>query len=126
MRPYNNNKGGTGNNRVFGQTMRKTKNSSAASRYRRQFGESNQRQHSQQTDSSNADTKAEEAAARRRLRQEQGEVIDSKFGYHRLEDQYQERKKNPSLRTENGYDGGVDPLTQRRGWLFNMAATSVR
>jgi len=58
------------------------------------------------------------------MRQEQGEIIDAKFGYHRLEDQYLERQKNSRLRTEEGNAGGVDKLKQRRGWLFNMAATT--
>jgi hypothetical protein len=53
------------------------------------------------------DAKAEEAAARRRLRQEQGEAIDTKFGYKRLEDQF------------------ADSPIERRGWLFNMLATTV-
>lgn len=120
MGPYNNNKGKPAN-KLFGQTMRKSNRSSAATRYQRQFGGS-----SKKVESSNADTsKADEAAARRRMRQEQGELIDAKFGYHRLEDQYQERQKNPSLRTETGA-GGSENLMQRRGWLFNMAATTVR
>ena len=71
-------------------------------------------------------SKADEAAARRRLRQEQAEIIDSKFGYHRLEDQYQERRQNSSLGGAERGDAGVDKFMQRRGWLFNMAATTVR
>ena len=127
MGPFNN-KGGSGN-RQFGQSMKKSNKSSAGSRYQQQFGNKNkyQQQHNQ-TDSSNVDpNKADEAAARRRLRQEQQEIIDVKFGYHRLEDQYQERQQNSRLREERGNTGpGVDKLMQRRGWLFNMAATTVR
>jgi hypothetical protein len=126
MGPYNKNKGKQGADRLFGQTMRKSSRSSSASRYQRQMGNSNQRQHPQE-DSSKADTsQSDEKAAWRRLRQEQAEIIDAKFGYHRLEDQYQERQKNSRLRTEEGNVGGVDKLMQRRGWLFNMAATTVR
>lgn len=125
MGPYNNNKGKAGPNRLFGQTMRKPSMSSAT-RYQRQFGQQNKTQQQYQADLSKVDTtKADEAAARRRLRREQGEIIDAKFGYHRLEDQYQERKKNSSFRTGNEYGGRDETLTKRRGWLFNMAATTV-
>ena len=128
MGPYNNKNGKPGSNKLFGQTMKKSNRSSAASRYQRQFGKGGQRQPPYGKDSSKPETtQAEEVAARRRLRQEQSETIDAKFGYHRLEDQYQEqRQKNSRLRTGNGDAGGVDKLMQRRGWLFNMAATTVR
>ena len=116
MGPYNN-KGKPGANKLFGQTMRKSSRSSAATRYQRQFGKS-----SNAGNSKSDTTQADEVAARRRLRQEQGEAIDTKFGYHRLEDQYQENKKNMSLRTETI---GANKSMQRRGWLFNMAATTV-
>ena len=120
MGPYNNNKGKPPAQKLFGQTMRKSNKSSAATRYQRQFGgkSGNNAANSSKPEPSQAD----EAAARRRLRQEQGEVIDARFGYHRLEDQYQERQKNSGLRTEAG---GTDDLVQRRGWVFNMAATTV-
>jgi hypothetical protein len=126
MGPYNKNKGKQGADKLFGQTMKKSNRSSSSSRYQRQMGNRNPRQQSQE-DSSKADTsQADEKAAWRRMRQEQGEIIDAKFGYHRLEDQYLERQKNSRLRTEEGNIGGVDKLKQRRGWLFNMAATTVR
>ena len=126
MGPYNKNKGGPGTSRLFGQTMRKSIKSSTGTRYQRQFGRSNQKQQSHEVDSSNTGTtKSDEAAAWRQLRQEQGEIIDAKFGYHRLEDQYQERQKNSSLRIEKRHAGEFDKLMQRRGWLFNMAATTV-
>eukprot|EP00980_Cylindrotheca_fusiformis_P026149 scaffold15472_cov117-Cylindrotheca_fusiformis.AAC.13 len=87
-------------NRVFGQAMKKQ------SRYQRQMGHNNNA--GQQ---SMLDAKAEEAAARKRLRQEQGEEIDTKFGYRRLEDQF----------SDSLQDGA--PI-ERRGWLFNMLATT--
>ena len=110
MGPYQN------NNRRFGQTMSKSNKSSSSSRYQRQFGNSGNQSRQQSNDSS----KADDIALKRRLRQEQGELIDKKFGYYRLEDQYQERQNN-SL----GGETGIEKLLQRRGWLFNMAATTV-
>lgn len=98
-------------NRVFGQAMSKRSNQST--RYQRQFGGGRQN-HSQIASTGQQDREAEardEAAARRRLRQEQGEAIDLQFGYGRLEDQ----AVDPAL-----------PPVQRRGWLFNMLSTTVR
>ena len=89
-------------NRVFGQAMKKQ------SRYQRQFGGKTKDRVIQ----SEQDSKAEEAAARRRLRQEQGEEIDIKFGYRRLESQLSST--------------GGPPEIERRGWLFHMLATTVR
>lgn len=89
-------------NRVFGQAMKKQ------SRYQRQFGGKTKGTITQ----SDQDSKAEEVAARRRLRQQQGEIIDVKFGYKRLEDQLSSDSTN-------------QPIIQRRGWLFNMLATTV-
>ncbi|CAJ1945696.1 unnamed protein product [Cylindrotheca closterium] len=88
-------------NRVFGQAMKKP------SRYQRQFGGN---KNSTVTQSDQA-RKAEEAAARRRLRHEQGEAIDIKFGYRRLEDQLSTASRGASV-------------IQRRGWLFHMLATT--
>ena len=92
-------------NRIFGQGM--SKRASSSTRYQRQHG----------TKSSSAvavdepeTTVRDEAAARRRLRHEQGEAIDLQFGYERLED----KPVDPSL-----------PLVQRRGWLFHMLPTTV-
>ena len=126
MGPYNNKNGKPTTNRLFGQTMKKSNKSSSASRYQRQFGNGYQRQQPNGAHSSSkADTaQLDEVAERRRQRREQGEIIDTKFGYHRLEDQYLDRQQNSRLRT--GDAGGVDKLMQRRGWLFNMAATTVR
>ena len=89
-------------NRVFGQAMKKQ------SRYQRQFG-GNKKGSVTQSEQAG---KAEEAAARRRLRQEQGEALDIKFGYRRLEDQLSTASRGPSV-------------IQRRGWLFHMLATTV-
>ncbi len=65
-----------------------------------------------------AETKAADAAQRRRVRQEQGEAIDALFGYPRLEDQYSQMHQNA------GSD--VSGMKPRRGWLFQMLATTVR
>ena len=106
--------------------INKNKRSSATTRYQRQFGKNNHRQRAHRVESSGADNnKLDEAASRRRLRQEQGEIIDAKFGYHRLEDVYHEQQKSPSFGLgKRGIE--VDKLMRRRGWLFNMAATTVR
>lgn len=89
-------------NHVFGQAMKKQ------SRYQRQFGGSKKGSATK----SEHDAKAEEAAARRRLRQEQGEAIDIKFGYNRLENQLSSASRGPSA-------------IRRRGWLFHMLPTTV-
>ena len=108
------------NNRMFGQTMKKSTNKGGGgngSRYQRQFGNSGNKSHSVIESTSNttlAETKAAEAAARRRARQDQGEAIDIKFGYQRLEDQYQHSNQQ-----------ALESI-QRRGWLFHMLATTVR
>jgi hypothetical protein len=92
-------------NRVFGQAMKKQ----SKSKYQRQFGggkDSNK-------NADDRDAKSEEAANWRRMRQEQGEVIDAKFGYHRLEDQPVDSAK-------------ASAPVERRGWLFHMLPTTVR
>jgi hypothetical protein len=105
---------------MFGQTMKKSTNKGGnGSRYQRQFGNSsNNKSHSviesTSTSATLADTKATEAAARRRARQDQGEAIDIKFGYQRLEDQYQHSNQQ-----------SLEKI-QRRGWIFHMLATTVR
>ena len=98
--------------------MKKPNKSTAASRYQRQFGKGDKRR---QEESSNVDSKTDEVAARRRLRQEQSEIIDGKFGYHRLEDQHQEQQSS-AIRG----DTTTGKTLQRRGWVFNMSATTVR
>jgi hypothetical protein len=120
MGPYRNDK------KVFGQTMKKS--TASSSRYRRQFGSTGggDRNHSRVAPTehspppaTNADTKAAEAAARRRVRQDQGEAIDARFGFHRLEDQHVQAQQR----------GGPDAPSgraARRGWLFHMLATTVR
>ena len=99
MGPYQN------NNRRFGQTMSKSNKNSSSSRYQRQFGNSGNQSRQQSNDSS----KADEIALKRRLRQEQGELIDKKFGYYRLEDQYQERQNNPKLLCLDEPAAGLNP-----------------
>jgi hypothetical protein len=119
------------NNRLFGQTMKKSNrsSSSSATRYQRQFGSSNNNNynnntnsssHSQSIEESKAERKATEAAARRRLRQEQGETIDANFGYHRLEDQYHQQQQQQQQSSGDDF-----VAMQRRGWLFHMLATTV-
>ena len=88
-------------NKLFGQTMNKKQ----PSRYQRQFGGGGRNDKAAEQDA-----KAAEAAARRRLRQEQGEAIDAKFGYKRLEDQTTDPEQT----------------VERRGWLYHMLATTVR
>jgi hypothetical protein len=91
-------------NKQFGQTMKKKQTSS----YQRQFGGGSK--DNKALDQDAKDAKAAEAAAFRLLKQEQGEAIDIKFGYNRLEDQV------------------IDPeeTVERRGWLYHMLATTVR
>ena len=114
MGPYPN------SNKLFGQTMKKK--SSAATRYQRQFGNTHSRSaHQEETEASLAERKAAEAAARRRVRQEQGETIDRNFGYHRLEDQ----ASSSSSSSNPKQDDPAGPVS-RRGWLFHMLATTVR
>ncbi|KAL3923554.1 MAG: hypothetical protein SGILL_001593, partial [Bacillariaceae sp.] len=67
-----------------------------------------------------AERKAADAASWRRVRQEQGEVIDRNFGYHRLEDQQQSGAGGQNQKQGSATDGPV----QRRGWLFHMMATT--
>jgi hypothetical protein len=81
-------------NRVFGQAMKK------------QSKDNNK-------NADDRDAKSAEAANWRRMRQEQGEVIDAKFGYHRLEDQPVDSAK-------------ASAPVERRGWLFHMLPTTVR
>lgn len=117
MGPYPN------SNKKFGQTMKKSnKSSSAGSRYQRQMGNGKGKGGQLDDSSKLENSKADEAAARRRLRQEQSEIIDGKFGYHRLEDQYAERKNSRGARDSVA----IEKSMQRRGWLFNMSATTVR
>ena len=103
--PYPNNK-----NKVFGQSMKKK--GGGRSNYQRQLGgnnNSNSNSNSNSNDKDDASSEEAKRAARRRLRQEQGEAIDAKFGYHRLEDGQQ--------------DGEV---IEKRGWIFHMLPTTVR
>eukprot|EP00934_Nitzschia_sp_Nitz4_P003410 Nitzschia sp. Nitz4//scaffold180_size44305//24137//35517//NITZ4_007241-RA/size44305-processed-gene-0.44-mRNA-1//1//CDS//3329539473//3400//frame0 len=95
-------------NRVFGQAMKKKGNPST--RYQRQFGGGGRRDRAKQDSNENPEQSArDEAAARRMLRQKQGEAIDIKFGYKRLEDQ--------------PFDPN-QPIEEHRGWLFHMLATT--
>ena len=107
--PFPNQK--NGGNRVFGQVMSKNNGNSSnkkTSRYRRQFGGSRHPEDNQRE--SETEARAAEAAARKRARQLQGEAIDLKFGYPRLEDQH--------------FEAGAEPAP-RRGWIFQMLPTTV-
>jgi hypothetical protein len=113
---------GGGSRRVFGQSMGK-KQGRGGSNYQRQFGGGGKSGNSFNANSNNNGTNNPESeaarqAARRRLRQEQGEAIDAKFGYHRLEDVPQQQQQQPH--------GGGSDIVQRRGWLFHMLPTTVR
>eukprot|EP00529_Nitzschia_sp_RCC80_P002741 CAMPEP_0113444100 /NCGR_PEP_ID=MMETSP0014_2-20120614/2493_1 /TAXON_ID=2857 /ORGANISM="Nitzschia sp." /LENGTH=1934 /DNA_ID=CAMNT_0000335103 /DNA_START=203 /DNA_END=6003 /DNA_ORIENTATION=- /assembly_acc=CAM_ASM_000159 len=132
----------------FGQTMHKKKNAGAAgTRYQRQFGNGGKGSHSRIMSAEDAkqggggsgpssqnseQTKAQEAAARRRLRQEQGEAIDVAFGYNRLEDHpgAAAAAAAAAAATAAASAGAAASATtnntilQRRGWLFNMLATT--
>lgn len=122
----------------FGQTMKKSSSSSssstaAGSRYQRQFGNNRGEggnNHSRiapsTTTTTLAETKAAEAAQRRRLRQEQGEEIDVLFGYPRLEDQYSSHMMAIHQNRNNGGSDRSGIMKPRRGWLFQMLATTVR
>jgi hypothetical protein len=90
--------------REFGQAMKK---SIKSTKYQRQFGNSS---HSIVTTEDPEAVARDEAAARRRARQEQGEAIDIAFGYERLED----KPVDPN-----------HPPLERRGWLFHMLPTTV-
>ena len=104
------------NAKVFGQTMKRKPQAKTISSYQKSFGggSSTSRFISEHDESSPLSEAAQQAAARRRLRQEQGEAIDLRFGYHRLEDGH----------PITGGDNGPQTI-QRRGWLFHMLATTV-
>jgi len=93
--------------REFGQVMKK---SNKSTRYQRQFGNASS-SHSQLVIPDDPEAAArEEAVAKRRARQEQGEAIDLAFGYERIED----KPIDPN-----------HPPVERRGWLFHMLPTTV-
>jgi hypothetical protein len=107
MAKYPNNKSG-GQQKVFGQSMRKK--SSSSNRYQRQLGGGGGGRGGGGGGGNMPDVEESEnakIAAFKRLRQEQGEAIDVKFGYNRLEDQE------------------MDGVVVRRGWLFHMLHTTV-
>ena len=89
----------SGSSRVFGQAMQK---SSSRSAYRRQMGTSGATSDS----ASNSNSNSNKAAQRRR----QIEATDAKFGYERF------------TLTSHGLNGA----TSKRGWIFNMAQTTLR
>ena len=105
-----------GPRKVFGQTMHRKP---GRSNYQRQFGGGGGRTSFKNTsydESRNEESEAAKQAARRRVRQEQGEAIDANFGYNRLEDK--------TLLTGN--DKNQQDVVERRGWLFHMLPTTVR
>ena len=100
---------GGGNNKVFGQTMKKSKGGKT-SNYQRQFGGGSGSQHSKiASASTDKESEEQQRAERRRLKQAQGEALDVKFGYPSLESTVE-----------------LGETTERRGWLFHMLPTTVR
>ena len=110
-----------GSRRVFGQAMGKSKRGgggSSSSSYQRQFGGGSKAKISPAGGGGNGDnTTTDDAnailAAKRRIRQEKAEQIDEKFGYETF-----------AFQNTNGV--GSREVRERRGWLFNMLATTVR
>ena len=88
--------------RVFGQTMQKS--ASQRSNYRRQMGHSSSSNTNNNSNNNNASSN--KAVQRRR----QIETTDVKFGYERY------------TLTSHGLNGA----TSKRGWVFNMAQTTLR
>ena len=109
-----------GSRRVFGQAMGKSKRGgggSSSSSYQRQFGGGSKAKISPAAGGGNGDNTTDDAnailAAKRRIRQEKAEQIDEKFGYETF-----------AFQNTNGV--GSREVRERRGWLFNMLATTVR
>lgn len=106
-----------GPRKVFGQTMHRKP---GRSNYQRQFGGGGGGRTSYNKtsydESRNEESEAAKQAARRRVRQEQGEAIDANFGYNRLEDK--------AMLADN--DKKQQDVVERRGWLFHMLPTTVR
>jgi hypothetical protein len=100
-----------GGNQVFGQTMKK-KSAGPTSRYQKQAGNNYQSKQTVYKSAADTDDSATDPAlARRRFKQQQGKEIDKLFGYEKFE-----------LSNNNNEPNSAS----RRGWLFQMLATTVR
>lgn len=100
---------GGGGNQVFGQTMKKK--STSSSRYQKQAGNNFKSNKTVYKSAADTDDSADPAAARRRFKQQQGQEIDKLFGYEK----FALSNNNNELKSAS-----------RRGWLFQMLATTVR
>ena len=90
------------------------RNDKGRSSYQRQFGGGG-KQHSQIADSKEVEIdRAALAAAQRRIHQQKSEEIDKVFGYEQFE-----------FRNSNDANNDSNESKERRGWLFNMAPTTV-
>jgi hypothetical protein len=100
-----------GGNQVFGQTMKK-KSTGPSSRYQKQAGNNYQSKQTVYKSAADTDDSATDpAVARRRFKQQQGQEIDKLFGYEKF-----------ALSNNNNEPNSAS----RRGWLFQMLATTVR
>jgi hypothetical protein len=103
---------GGGGQQVFGQTMKKKKSSGPSSRYQKQAGNNYQQKKTVYKSAADTDDAANDpAVARRRFKQQQGQEIDKLFGYEKF-----------ALSNNNNEPNSAS----RRGWLFQMLATTVR
>jgi hypothetical protein len=111
MAPGGAGKGKGGGNQVFGQTMKKK--STPSSRYQKQAGNNYQSKQTVYKSAADTDDAATDpAVARRRFKQQQGQEIDKLFGYEKF-----------ALSNNNNNEPNS---ASRRGWLFQMLATTVR
>lgn len=103
----------SGSRRVFGQSMGGKRSS-----YQRQFGGGGNKKHTQIADSAKGGNEkvdmAALAAVQRRIHQQKSEQIDKVFGYEQFE-----------FRNTNDANNESSETRERRGWLFNMAPTTV-
>jgi hypothetical protein len=84
------------------------------SSYQRQFG-GGKGNHSKIADAQKVeDDRAAFLAAQRRIHQQKSEQIDKIFGYEQFE-----------FRNTNDANDQTSETKERRGWLFNMLATTV-
>jgi len=93
---------------------------SAATRYQRQFRGAGASGSGEDTfKNSRVDHDDESRANYRRQKQAAGEVLDESFGVERFALFHQHH-----VNSKGNKDGG--PARERRGWLYNMLATTVR
>jgi len=112
----------SGSRRVFGQAMGKPKErGGSGSNFQRQFGGGGGKSSSSSSNNNNNNYNSNQSkedvsaimAAKRRIRQQKGEIIDEKFGYE-------------TFAYENTNGSNSRDVRERRGWLFNMLPTTVR